>query len=132
MLFIALLIAGTAGASYWLDLPDWAASLVLSGSASEPVLIIELPDNQDHRELADGTIYFAATGTISNPSDRVQRVPPILAELRDSQGVIVFSWTINPPVRLLQPNESARFSEAKIDIPREAVNLTVSWALPRD
>ena len=122
----ALMIAAT-GALYWFGLPGWAQGLV-PGLASEPDLIIELPDAQDYRELADGTIYFAASGTIINPTDREQRVPSILAELRDAQGTIVYSWTIKPPVRTLPPNEKATFSEAKLDIPRRSTQLTVSWA----
>lgn len=126
----ALMVAAT-GALYYFGLPAWAQGLALPGMIAEPDLIIELPASQDHRELADGTIYFAASGTIINPTDREQRVPPILAELRDAQGTIVFSWTIKPPVRVLPPNEKASFSEAKLDIPRRATQLTVSWALAR-
>ncbi len=125
-----LMIAATAGLAYF-GLPGWAQGLGLPGMAAEPDLVIELPPNQDHRELADGTIYFAASGVIINPTDREQRVPPILAELRDAQGTIVYSWTIKPPVRMLPPNEKVNFSEAKLDIPRRATQLTVSWALPK-
>jgi hypothetical protein len=128
---IAILLGGATGALYYFGLPAWAQGLGIAGLASEPDLIIELPASQDHRELADGTIYFAASGTIINPTDREQRVPPILAELRDAQGTIVYSWTIKPPVRMLPPNEKASFSEAKLDIPRRATQLTVSWALAR-
>ena len=126
----ALMVAATAGL-YYFGLPSWAQGLGLPGMAAEPDLVIELPPNQDHRELADGTIYFAASGVIINPTDREQRVPPILAELRDAQGTIVYSWTIKPPVRMLPPNEKVNFSEAKLDIPRRATQLTVSWALPK-
>lgn len=126
-----LMIAATAGLTYY-GLPGWAQGLGIPGMADEPDLVIELPPNQDHRELADGTIYFAASGVIINPTDREQRVPPILAELRDAQGTIVYSWTIKPPVRLLPPNEKVNFSEAKLDIPRRATQLTVSWALPKN
>jgi len=126
----ALMLAATAGL-YYFGLPSWAQGLGLPGMAAEPDLVIELPPNQDHRELADGTIYFAASGVIINPTDREQRVPPILAELRDAQGTIVYSWTIKPPVRMLPPNEKVNFSEAKLDIPRRATQLTVSWALPK-
>jgi len=126
----ALMLATTAGLVYF-GLPSWAQGLGLPGMAAEPDLVIELPPNQDHRELADGTIYFAASGVIINPTDREQRVPPILAELRDAQGTIVYSWTIKPPVRMLPPNEKVNFSEAKLDIPRRATQLTVSWALPK-
>jgi predicted Zn finger-like uncharacterized protein len=125
-----LMIAATAGLVYF-GLPSWAQGLGLPGMTAEPDLVIELPPNQDHRELADGTIYFAASGVIINPTDREQRVPPILAELRDAQGTIVYSWTIKPPVRMLPPNEKVNFSEAKLDIPRRATQLTVSWALPK-
>ena len=125
-----LMIAATAGL-YWFGLPSWAQGLGIPGMSDEPDLVIELPPNQDHRELADGTIYFAASGVIINPTDREQRVPPILAELRDAQGTIVYSWTIKPPVRMLPPNEKVNFSEAKLDIPRRASQLTVSWAVPK-
>ena len=128
----AALMVGATGALYWFGLPVWAQGLGLPGAADEPDLVIELPPNQDHRELADGTIYFAASGVIINPTDREQRVPPILAELRDAQGTIVYSWTIKPPVRMLPPNEKVNFSEAKLDIPRRATQLTVSWALPKN
>lgn len=127
----AVLMLAATGALYWFGLPGWAQGLGIAGLAGEPDLVIELPPNQDHRELADGTIYFAASGVIINPTDREQRVPPILAELRDAQGTIVYSWTIKPPVRMLPPNEKVNFSEAKLDIPRRATQLTVSWALPK-
>lgn len=127
----ALLMLAATGALYWFGLPGWAQGLGIPGMTDEPDLVIELPPNQDHRELADGTIYFAASGVIINPTDREQRVPPILAELRDAQGTIVYSWTIKPPVRMLPPNEKVNFSEAKLDIPRRATQLTVSWALPK-
>ena len=126
----ALMLTATAGLAYF-GLPSWAQGIGLPGMTAEPDLVIELPPNQDHRELADGTIYFAASGVIINPTDREQRVPPILAELRDAQGTIVYSWTIKPPVRMLPPNEKVNFSEAKLDIPRRATQLTVSWALPK-
>lgn len=127
----AVLMVAATGALYYFGLPGWAQGLGLPGGANEPDLVIELPPNQDHRELPDGTIYFAASGVIINPTDREQRVPPILAELRDAQGTIVYSWTIKPPVRTLPPNEKVNFSEAKLDIPRRATQLTVSWALPK-
>ena len=90
--------------------------------------MIELAKNQEHRELPDGTIYFAASGTIINPTDREQSVPPMLAELRDSGGRVVYSWIIKPPVRKLAPGEKANFNEAKIDIPDAAQELTIGWA----
>src|SRR3546814_19289454 len=116
---------------YYYGLPAWAQGLGLGGATGEPDLVIELPPNQEHRELPDGTIYFAASGVIINPTDREQRVPPILAELRDAQGTIVYSWTIQPPVRTLPPNEKGNLREAKLDLPRRAHQFTGGWCLPR-
>ncbi|NCP10957.1 MAG: thioredoxin [Sphingomonadales bacterium] len=125
----ALLLSGLAAAAYVYGLPGWVERLGITAAPSEPDLLIELAKDQDHRTLADGTIYFAASGTVINPTDREQKVPPMLAELRDAQGRIVYSWTIRPPVASLPPGERANFSEAQLDIPRAATELTVSWDL---
>src|SRR3546814_19759042 len=61
----ALLMVGATGALYYYGLPAWAQGLGLGGATGEPDLVIELPPNQDHRELPDGTIYFAASGSSS-------------------------------------------------------------------
>jgi predicted Zn finger-like uncharacterized protein len=125
-----LLIAAAATSLYIWGPPNWAQEGGLFAEGQETDLVIELPPNQDHRELPDGTILFAVSGVIINPTDREQRVPPILAELRDAQGTIVYSWTIKPPVASLAPNAKVNFSEAKLDIPRRAAELTVNWDLP--
>ncbi len=129
--FAVLVVSGGAAAAYW-GVPDNVRNLFTIGAVTEPDLVIELPEGaQDHRTLPDGTIYFAANGTIVNPTDRAQRVPPILAELRDAQDRIVYSWVINPPIDVLPAGERRGFSEAKLDIPRAAETLTASWAPQR-
>lgn len=101
-------------------------------AADEPDLAIELPvGEQDHRTLPNGTIYFAVRGTVVNPTDRVQTIPPIEAELRDDAGAVVDRWTIRPPKRQIGPGERVPFSEARTDIPRRATMLTTSWASTR-
>jgi predicted Zn finger-like uncharacterized protein len=129
--FALILVAG-GGAIAWFGVPAWAEDMLVIRPANETDLIIELPEAaQDHRELGNGTIYFAASGTIINPTDRPQRVPPIKAELRDAAGAIVYEWITPPPVAVLPPGERANFGEARADIPRRAVELTASWAAPR-
>ena len=123
----ALFLSGVAASLLYWGLPRWASGL--TQAPAEPDLVIELAKTQDHRELPDGTIYFAASGTIVNPTDREQSVPPMLAELRDASGRVVYSWVIKPPVRKLAPGEKANFNEAKIDIPDAAQELTIGWAL---
>lgn len=129
-LVAVVLMLAAAASVFFYGPPNWAQSIDFLASAEETDLVIELPPNQDHRELPDGTILFAVSGVIINPTDREQRVPPILAELRDAQGIIVYSWTIQPPVTTLAPNAKVNFSEAKLDIPRRASELSVNWAQP--
>lgn len=124
-----LLVIAVAGIKFF-GLPNWAQGLGVMGASDQTDLVIELPPNQDHRELPDGTILFAVSGVIINPTDREQRVPPITAQLLDAQGTIVYSWTIKPPIPTLAPNAKVNFSEAKLDIPRRATELSVDWDLP--
>jgi predicted Zn finger-like uncharacterized protein len=125
----ALTVAAIGGAIAWFGLPEWADDWLPLAASSEPDLVIELPvDQQDHRTLPNGTIYFAVRGSIVNPTDRAQRVPPIKAELRDSSGAIVYEWIMQPPVETLPAGERVEFSQARTDIPRRAVLLTASWA----
>ena len=128
----ALVVTATAGAITYFGMPAWADDWLPLAASAEPDLVIELPvDQQDHRTLPNGTIYFAVRGSIVNPTDRPQRVPPIKAELRDSSGAIVYEWIMQPPVETLPPGERAEFSQARTDIPRRAVLLTASWASMR-
>lgn len=125
----AVTVAGASAAVAWFGLPAWAENLLSTAGEGEPDLVIELPvDQQEHRTLPNGTILFAVRGTIVNPTDRAQNVPPIKAELRDSSGSIVYEWIMQPPVDVLPAGERVEFSEAKVDIPRRAVLLTASWA----
>lgn len=128
----AIVVTASAGAIAYFGMPAWADDWLPLAASTEPDLVIELPvDQQDHRTLPNGTIYFAVRGSIVNPTDRAQRVPPIKAELRDSSGAIVYEWIMQPPVETLPPGERAEFSQARTDIPRRAVLLTASWASMR-
>ena len=127
--FASIIGLSTGAVALW-GVPGWAEQW-LPLAASEPDLLIELPAaEQDHRTLPNGTIYFAVHGSVVNPTDRPQRVPPIKAELRDAQGAIVYEWIIPPPVSVLPAGERRSFSQARVDIPRRAVLLTASWADP--
>ncbi len=125
----ALVLATGVGALAVFGVPAWAENAFAFALPEQPDLAIELPlESQIHRTTANGTIYFHANGFIVNPSDEVQRVPAIKAELRDADGNIVYEWIIPAPVSTLPPGERVAFSEARADIPRRAVLLTASWA----
>lgn len=123
----AALIVLTGAALYAFGTPNLFSSYQMA-SVDETPLLIELSPQQDRRTLQDGTEYFAASGTIINPSNTEQSVPPLLVILRDSSGRIVYSWKMKAPAKTLAPGAKVNFNEAKLDVPRAASQLEVGWA----
>ncbi len=124
--FAALVLASGA-ALYLLGPPQWISEYQFA-AAEETPLLIELSQKQDRRTLPDGTEYFAASGTIINPTTSDQTVPPMLVILRDAGGRIVYSWKMKAPAPSLAPGAKINFNEAKLDVPRAASQLEVGWA----
>ncbi|MEP2987394.1 MAG: MJ0042-type zinc finger domain-containing protein [Parasphingorhabdus sp.] len=122
----ALLITGAGGALYAFGLPNWFGDYQFA-SVEETPLLIELNPKQDRRTLQDGTEYFAASGTVINPTDSEHDIPPMLVVLRDASGRIVYSWKMKAPADSLAPGASVTFNEAKLDVPRAASQLEVGW-----
>lgn len=121
-----LMIAGV-GAILYLGAPGLLARIGLPVGAEESPL--RLKDNPiERRELENGSELFAVSGQITNPSSERQRVPDIRAELRDAQGRIVYSWTITPQQRTLNPGGSIDFNSAKLDVPSNSKRLELSFA----
>lgn len=124
--FAALVLA--LGASlYIFGPPQWISDYQFAAVEETP-LLIELSQKQDRRTLPDGTEYFAASGTIINPTQSDQTVPPMLVILRDAGGRIVYSWKMKAPAPTLAPGAKINFNEAKLDVPRAASQLEVGWA----
>lgn len=124
--FAALVLAAGA-ALYAFGAPQWMSSYRFA-AAEETPLLIELSREQDRRTLPDGTEYFAASGTIINPTTTDQKIPPMLVILRDAGGRIVYSWKMKAPAQSLAPGAKINFNEAKLDVPRAASQLEVGWA----
>ncbi|GAA0658494.1 putative Zn finger-like uncharacterized protein [Sphingomonas insulae] len=121
-----LMIAGV-GAILFLGAPGLLAQIGLPVGAEESPL--RLKDNPiERRELENGSELFAVSGRVTNPSGERQRVPDIRAELRDAQGRIVYSWTITPQQRTLNPGGSIDFNSAKLDVPSNSKRLELSFA----
>ncbi|HEY6816402.1 MAG TPA: thioredoxin, partial [Croceibacterium sp.] len=124
----ALLAAGTiAAVSYW-GLPDWAPVSRPAFGLGQPNLQLDFPvDQQERRQLPNGTEYFGASGTITNVGSEAQNVPPILIVLRDARERQVFSWEVQAPKRSLAPGESVTVNEAVTDVPRSARVAEIGW-----
>jgi predicted Zn finger-like uncharacterized protein len=123
----ALFTASAAGALWYFGPPAWAVNLGLLPSRDEPQLLFYLPKPPERRKLPTNEEYFAFSGRIVNSSDEELPVPPIVVELRDAQGRLVFSWMTKADKARLKPNEEARVSESRLDIPKNARNLSLKF-----
>ena len=112
--------------------PSFAAGLAarmgLPVSNFEVPLLLEVPRKPERRTLESGNELFAVTGKIINPTSQSQRVPDILAELRDAQGRVVYGWTITPPKRNIAAKASIEFNSAEVDVPKGARALNLSFS----
>lgn len=124
----ALLVAGlVAAVSYW-GLPDWVPINRPTFAMAPSQLQLDFPaEEQERRQLPNGTEYFGASGTITNTGAATQTVPPILIVLRDARDRIVYSWELQPPKRSLAPGETVSVNEAVTDVPRSAKFAEIGW-----
>lgn len=124
----AILIAAIGGAISYFGMPN----LGIGSVGAEPDLTIVLNENLELNERADGTPYFIASGSIVNGSGVKQDVPEMLVTLRDSTGRPVYSWKMKPKTRSLAPGSKVDFSEARLDVPLAAKQISVGWVLNGD
>ena len=117
-----LLMAGAALAVQFVGLPDWVGIPVQTGD----VLSI-VDQNARTSRLERGNAVLEVSGTIVNQTDQVQRVPQILAELKDAQGRSIYSWSIAPPVADLQPRGRVAFNSANVGVPRGGRQLSLTF-----
>lgn len=124
----ALMLAATA-AVHSFGLPELGVDIALPSRNSTPLKVIRESIEPKNQTLASGNALLTVTGRITNPTQSVQRVPQLRAEVRDSSGKVVHSWSISPPVSELQPGQSATFNSAEMDVPTgEGRRLSVNFA----
>jgi hypothetical protein len=127
IVFALVVAALIVAVSYW-GLPAWVPVSRPTFAAAQADLQLDFPaDQQERRQLPDGTEYFGASGTITNIGSIARNVPPILIVLRDAQDRIVYSWEVYPPKRSLAPGESETVNQAVTDVPRSAKVAEIGW-----
>ncbi len=124
----AVLLIGGIGAVQYVGTPTIAAQLGLPFGQVDVPLRLEVPVKPERMRQENGNEAVAITGKVINPTDQPQRVPDILAELRDAQGRTVYSWRITLKQRTLGPRASVEFNSAEVDVPRGANALTLSFS----
>ena len=129
LLLVALLIAAAA-AAFWFFAPDeWKARAGIAAAGASPLHVVIT--NSERQPLEQGHELVAISGRVINPTDQVQVVPPIHAELRNSVSrALIYQWTIAPPARSIAPRSSASFNSAEVDIPEGGDKLTLAWGAP--
>lgn len=123
----ALIVAAAGGALYYFGAPGWAISLGLAHEESDPDLLFYLAKPAERRKLPTGEEYFAFGARIVNSGKQTLSVPPVLVQLRDRQNRLVFSWTTKADRTRLKPGEEASINESRIDIPKNAENLSLTF-----
>jgi predicted Zn finger-like uncharacterized protein len=101
----------------------------LLSAGTEPELKIVLNQDLQLEERADGTPYFIASGSIVNPTANAQRIPDMLVTLKDASGRSVYNWQMRPKTRNLSPGGKLEFSEARLDVPLAARQISIGWVL---
>jgi predicted Zn finger-like uncharacterized protein len=126
---VALLIAAVVAGIWFFAPSEWRQRLGLIGAAETPLQL--MMTHSDRTQLASGNEFLNISGRIINPTDRQQKVPPIHAQLHDSRGKVVYSWTIPPPARTIPAGGSTSFNSAELNIPPTAEELTVTLGEPK-
>jgi len=127
VIFAAVVLALIIAVNYW-GLPAWVPVSRPTFAVAQSDLQLDFPaEQQERRQLPDGTEYFGASGTITNIGSATRSVPPILIVLRDGHDRIVYSWEVYPPKRSLAPGESMTVNQAVTDVPRSAKVAEIGW-----
>lgn len=128
----AAIIAGVsmllgAGAILYSGAPGLAAQLGLPvGDVRTPLIFTA--QSVERKPRLNGGELFVVSGQVMNPTKERQRVPNILAELRDGNNSIVYNWTITPEPRSLPPGGSLEFNSGKLDVPPTGKSIQFSFS----
>jgi len=126
-IIFALLVVGLGAGLYALNPSGWFDQFRPEETVDSPLEIARDKIDTERRTLPDGTEFFAAAGTIINPTDSEQPVPAMLATLRDANGRIVYSWKIQLPQRSIAPGAQLQFNEATLDVPKAARDMEITF-----
>jgi len=122
-LLAALLMLGAVAALTYFGVPAIGGE----GGGAETPLVIQSTREPDRTTLESGNELLTVYGRVVNRTQTPQRVPPIRAELADSQGRIVYSWAISAPVAELAPGASTNFNSAVVDVPASVKRLKLNF-----
>jgi hypothetical protein len=122
---VVVIIVAALAAVFWFYAPaEWKARVGLGSTGASPLALVTT--HMDRQRLESGNELLTVTGRVINPTGKEQAVPPLQAQLKNSGGKVVYSWTIAPPARSLPPGASASFNSAEVNVPPGGDELTIT------
>lgn len=94
----------------------------------EGLLIDQLVANTSINDAGISTLEI--TGSIVNLTNRDIPVPSLLSELRTEQGKVYDVWAINPPTKVLAPQQDISFSTSYPGAPGDVTAVNIRFAAP--
>lgn len=82
--------------------------------------------------IIDGRNVLTINGRIENPARAELPIPPLHAEIRDAEGMLLASWTSPPPLAALPGGAAISFDTAAVDVPPSAATVDVELSTPRE
>lgn len=129
LLLLLVLLVALAAIAFWFIAPaEMKARMGIAAAGTSQLYVVLNPTST--QKLASGNNLFTLSGRIVNPTDNFQPVPPIQAELLDARKHVVYSWTIDRPATSLEPNKSAPFNSAEVDVPNGGKHIRVRLGGP--
>lgn len=92
------------------------------------VVGLEFDNIETLRAQQDGQDVTLITGRIRNVSGGQVRVPAIIVSICDSNGEVVYSWSVAAPAQLMNPGESVEFETQLNSAPNEAEMIELTFA----
>ena len=120
----ALLMLAATAAVIWFGVPRFGGTFAMIDSGTP----LRIEDQRAEREaLGSGNELLTVTGRIVNPTEKVQPVPQIRAEMQDAAGHSVRTWAISSPVPELQPHQSVTFNSSEVNLPKDAKRVHLDF-----
>lgn len=127
---IGVLVIAAVAALFWFAAPDsWKSQLGLGAAGASPLALVTT--HMDRQNLESGNELLTVSGRVINPTDKVQTVPPIQAQLKSRSGQVVYTWPIAPPAQSLPAGASAPFNSAEVNVPPGGEELTLTLGTSR-
>lgn len=111
----------------------WPAAASAYAAVGMPVnrVGLEIEDVRAEAALQDSQAALAVSGLMRNVEDRPVKAPPLLIELKNKAGKVVFRKIAAPADPLIPPGETRHFAVALLDPPNTAATLEVSFELAK-